>query len=264
MTYRLTFLGSGSSGGVPRVAGGWGACDPMNPKNRRRRCSVLVERIGTKGITSVLIDTPPDVREGLLAQDVVRLDGVLFTHDHADHTHGIDDLRGFALATKARVPVFMDDPTFESLEARFRYCFETKPNSTYPPILKRFPLVPGETTRIDGPGGPIDALPVTVEHGDIAALGFRIGGLFYSPDISGLPARSEALLSGLELWVVDALRPMPHHSHWSVKQALAAIARIEVPRAILTHMTHELDYEELKRSLPAHVRPAYDGLTVSF
>ncbi|MFM2422230.1 MAG: hypothetical protein RL291_760 [Pseudomonadota bacterium] len=264
MSYRLTFLGSGSSGGVPRVAGGWGACDPKNPKNRRRRCAVLIERVGTKGITTVLVDTPPDVREGLLAHDVMRVDGVLFTHDHADHTHGLDDLRGFALTTKARVPVYMDAPTFESLESRFRYCFEAKPSSNYPPILKRHPITPGETIRIDGPGGPIDALPVLVEHGEIMALGFRVENMLYTPDISAMPAASERFLEDLDLWIVDALRPMPHGSHWSVKQALAAIAKYKAKRAILTHMTHELDYEELARSLPKHITPAYDGLVVTF
>jgi phosphoribosyl 1,2-cyclic phosphate phosphodiesterase len=264
MTYRLTFLGSGSSGGVPRVAGGWGACDPKNPKNRRRRCAVLIEKIGTKGITTILIDTPPDVREGLLAQDVQRVDAVLFTHDHADHTHGIDDLRGFALSSKARVPVYMDDPTFVSLEARFRYCFETRHGSTYPPILKRLPIVAGETIRIDGPGGVLEALPIEVIHGDMMALGFRVADTLYSPDISAMPTASERYLAGLKLWIVDALRPMPHQSHWSVKQALSAIAHYGVPEAILTHMTHELDYEELKRFLPPGVVPAYDGMVVTF
>lgn len=264
MTYRLTFLGTGSSGGVPRVAGGWGACDPKNPKNRRRRCAVLVERIGTKGITTVLIDTPPDVREGLLTHDVQRVDGVLFTHDHADHTHGIDDLRGFALTAKARVLVYMDDATFTSLESRFRYCFITNAASTYPPILKRVPIAPGETVRIDGPGGPIDAMPIAVDHGDMPALGFRIADMLYSPDVSGMPTASEPYLKGLDLWIVDALRPMPHHSHWSVKQALQAVEKYQVPRAILTHMTHELDYEELKRRLPETITPAYDGMVVEF
>jgi phosphoribosyl 1,2-cyclic phosphate phosphodiesterase len=264
MTYRLTFLGTGSSGGVPRVAGGWGACDPKNPKNRRRRCAVLVEKIGHKGTTTILIDTPPDVREGLLAEDVQRVDAVLFTHDHADHTHGIDDLRGFALSTRQRVPVYMDDPTYESLEARFRYCFESKAGSGYPPILQRHGLVPGEAVRIEGPGGVIEAMPVEVIHGDMIALGFRIGGMLYTPDVSGMPDRSEVHLAGLHLWIVDALRPMPHHSHWSVKQALSAVARYQVPRAILTHMTHELDYDDLARALPEHVTPAYDGLKVEF
>jgi phosphoribosyl 1,2-cyclic phosphate phosphodiesterase len=264
MTYRFTFLGTGSSAGVPRIGHDWGAADRTNPKNRRRRCAALIERIGSKGTTTLLVDTPCDLRDQCLDNDVMRVDAVLYTHDHADHTHGIDDLRVFALSSRKRIPVFMDEPTWESLYLRFRYCFEMKPASTYPPILQRLPLVAGTRVSIDGPGGPIEVLPVLQDHGEMASLGFRVGGVCYSPDIVGLPPASKPLLSGLDTWIVDALRPMPHPSHWSVRQALAAIADIKPASAWLTHMHIDLDYETLARELPAHIRPAYDGLRFEF
>jgi phosphoribosyl 1,2-cyclic phosphate phosphodiesterase len=264
MTYRLTFLGTGSSGGVPRVGNHWGACDRSNPKNRRRRCAVLVERFSKSGRTTVLVDTPCDIREQLLDHQIEQIDGVLYTHDHADHTHGIDDLRVFAQTSRRRVNVYMDEATWETLLVRFRYCFETKPGSGYPPILERHALEPGKPVVIDGAGGPITALPILQDHGVMPSLGFRFGGLAYSPDIVDVPAQSIPLLMGLDTWIVDALRPIPHPCHFSVKQALAWIERLGAPHAILTHLHVDLDYNALKRDLPPHVEPAYDGMTVTF
>ena len=264
MSYRLTFLGTGSSGGVPRIGNHWGVCDPTNPKNRRRRCAVIVERFAKSGKTTILVDTPPDVRDGLLATRIDHVDAVLYTHDHADHTHGIDELRVFALIKKARVDVHMDDATWDSLLPRFRYCFEQKVNSTYPPILRRHPLTPGTPVTIDGAGGPITAIPILQDHGEMPSLGFRFGRLVYSPDIVGVPAVSEPHFAGLDTWIVDALRPMPHPSHWSLKQTLAAIDRYKPKHAILTHMHIDLDYATLKRDLPAHIEPAYDGMQLTF
>lgn len=264
MAFRLTFLGTGSSGGVPRIGNVWGVADPSNPRNRRRRCAVLVERFGPHGRTVVLIDTPPDLRDQCLEHDVAYIDATLYTHDHADHTHGIDDLRVFALTQRRRIPCYMDDITWQSLYLRFKYCFERKENSNYVPILSREPLVPGELTVIEGKGGPIPILPVLQDHGELPSLGFRIGNLCYSPDIVGVPAASEQYLQDLDLWIVDALRPTPHPSHWSVKQALAAIEKYGAKRAILTHMHIDLDYDTLARQLPPHVVPAYDGMTVDF
>ncbi len=264
MSYRLTFLGTGSSGGVPRIGNHWGACDPTNPKNRRRRCAVIVERFSRTGKTTILVDTPPDVRDGLLATRIDHVDAVLFTHDHADHTHGIDELRIFALLAKRRVDVWMDEATWGSLLPRFRYCFEQKTNSTYPPILRRHALTPSVPVTIDGAGGPITAIPILQDHGEMPSLGFRFGRLAYSPDIVGVPTQSEPHFEGLEIWILDALRPIPHPSHWSLKQALAAIERFKPARAILTHMHIELDYEATRRVVPAHVEPAYDGLQVTF
>ncbi len=264
MTYKLTFLGTGSSGGVPRIGHHWGAADRTNPKNRRRRSAVVVERQGPHGTTTVLVDTPPDLRDQCLERDVMRVDGVLYTHDHADHTHGIDDLRAFAIAERRRIDVYMDDATWDNLLVRFRYCFEQKPNSAYMPILRRHAIAPGHPITIDGKGGPITALPILQDHGEMPSLGFRFGRLVYSPDIVGIPEASERAFEGLDMWIVDALRPMPHPSHWSVKQALAQIARFQPKEALLTHMHVDLDYDELCRKLPERVRPAYDGLTVTF
>lgn len=262
MSLRLTILGCGSSGGVPRIGSMWGKCDPTNPKNRRRRCALLVEKRGPRGTTSVLIDTPPDLREQLLSVRADALDAVLFTHDHADHTHGIDDLRMVAYAMKKRVPCYFDTATRASLVSRFAYCFEQPAGSAYPPILIAETLTPGELIRIDGAGGTIEALPIRQFHGDIETLAFRFGSVAYSPDVSALPLESEPLLKDLDLWIIDALRYTPHPSHFSLKEALEHIQRLKAKRAVLTHMTGDLDYETLKRELPAHVEPAYDNMVI--
>lgn len=264
MSYRATILGCGSSGGVPRIGANWGACDPSNPKNRRWRCSMLVERMGKPRHTTVLIDSSPDVREQLLGVRCTALDGVLYTHDHADHTHGIDDLRMVSYAMKKRIDVWADDATRKSLVDRFGYCFEKPPGSTYPPILDAHPIDAAKPVRVEGPSGAIEALPVPQVHGDIATLGFRIRGLAYSPDLSDIPESSVPLLQGLDVWIVDALRFTAHPSHFSVKQALQWIERLKPKRAILTHMTTDLDYEALKRELPEGVEPAYDGMAIEF
>lgn len=262
MTLRLTILGCGSSGGVPRLGPIWGACDPDNPKNRRRRCSVLVEKIVPGGFTNVLVDTPPDMREQLLDVRCTHLDGVLFTHDHADHTHGIDDLRMVAYAMKARVTCHFDEATRHSLVSRFGYCFEQQPGSGYQPILKASPIPDDGRLTIEGKNSHLDVQAVPQLHGDIPSLGFRFGKIAYSPDISGLPESSIPLLEGLDVWIVDALRYTPHPSHFSVKQALEWIGRVKPKRAILTHMTSDLDYGILKSELPANVEPAYDGMVI--
>ena len=262
MSLTFTILGCGSSMGVPRVALGWGQCDPNNPKNRRRRCALLVEKRGPRGKTTVLIDTPADLREQLLEARVTNIDGVLFTHDHADHTHGIDDLRGIFFVTKRRLHVHADPATRRTLESRFEYCFAQRPGSLYPAILSAHDITPPKPVRIEGAGGVIEILPIEQEHGDGTSLGFRFGTLAYSPDISGIPEASLPALQGLDVWIVDALRPAPHPSHFSVGQALGWIDRLQVKRGILTHMTVELDYEELRRQVPPHVEPAYDGMTI--
>jgi phosphoribosyl 1,2-cyclic phosphate phosphodiesterase len=262
MSTRFTILGCGSSGGVPRIGNIWGSCDPANPKNRRRRCALLVERFGKGGTTTVLVDTPPDIREQLLGVRVVTLDGVLFTHDHADHTHGIDDLRGVFFNARRRIDVYADARTRATLMQRFDYCFVQPPGSAYPAILTAHDIAPPEPVRIDGAGGAVEARPILQEHGDMPSLGFRFGDIAYSPDLSGIPDASLPLLQGLDLWIVDALRPQPHPSHFSLKQALAWIERLAPKRAILTHMTFDLDYDALRRELPPHVEPAYDGLIV--
>ncbi len=262
MSMRFTLLGTGSSGGVPRIGPVWGACDPTNPKNRRRRCALLIDRYSRGGRTRVLVDTPTDLREQLLDAGVDTLDAVLFTHDHADHTHGIDDLRGVFFNMRRRVPVWAEPSTLEGLESRFGYCFAQQPGSIYPSILQAHAIHPAQPIDVEGAGGLIEAIPIMQEHGSGPSLGFRFGNVAYSPDISGVPEESLPLLSGLDLWIVDALRPTPHPSHFSVKQALGWIERLKVKRAILTHMTVELDYDTLRRQLPPHVEPGYDGMVV--
>ncbi|MBU1175815.1 MAG: MBL fold metallo-hydrolase [Alphaproteobacteria bacterium] len=259
-----TILGCGSSGGVPRVGNVWGACDPTNPRNRRRRCSLLIEgrRAGSDGVTRVLFDTGCDLREQLLSAGIAALDAVLYTHAHADHIHGIDDLRMLALIARKRVPVYYSAETGERLQAAFAYCFETPAGSSYPPILEGRLISSGRELTIEGEGGAITIMPFDQVHGEIMSLGFRVGGLAYSCDLSDIPDHAIRHVEGLECWIVDALRPTPHVSHFSVADALAWIDRVRPVRAVLTNMTAELDYETLDRETPANVTPAFDGMVI--
>jgi len=264
MSSVATILGCGSSGGVPRVADGWGKCDPENPRNRRRRCSILVEKTGPAGKTTVLVDTTPDLRDQLISANVTWIDGVLYTHDHADHTHGIDDLRPIVIHNRRRVSVYMEEGTGERLKERFSYAFTSPPGSPYPPILDAHDIIPTTPVVVEGEGGRLLAEPFPVIHGPIVALGFRFGGLAYTPDVSDIPEESAELLHGLDVWIIDALRETPHISHFTVDDALAWIERVQPSRAILTNMHVDLDYETLKRRLPDNVVPAYDGMTIAF
>ena len=263
MSVQITILGCGSSGGVPRVAQGWGACDPANPRNRRLRCSALVERAGPSGTTTILIDTSPDLRAQLIAANVSRVDAVLMTHAHADHLHGIDDVRPLVIQMRRRIPLYMDAPTSREVSQKFGYVLETPMGSFYPPLFTANAMTPGNAFIIDGPGGPIDVLPILFRHGEIDALGFRFGDVVYSPDLSAVPAASEALLAGVDLWIIDALRYAPHPSHITVAEALALIDRFAVRRAVLTNLHTDLDHDRLKAELPEHIAVAYDGLRVS-
>ncbi|TXM97392.1 MBL fold metallo-hydrolase [Methylobacterium sp. WL64] len=260
-TLTLRILGCGSSGGVPRVASGWGACDPEDPRNRRRRCSILVERESGGGRTTLLVDTSPDLREQLIDAGVRRLDGVLYTHAHADHTHGIDDLRPLVIAMRGRIPVYADSLTRSLLTTRFGYCFETPPGSAYPPILDVRDLP--DALSLDGPGGAIMAESLLVEHGTEAALGFRFGQAAYIPDVSVIPEASLDRLHGLDLLIIDALRDTPHPTHFSVADALALIETVRPRRAVLTNLHTDLDYAALAARLPEGVAPAYDGMSLS-
>ena len=264
MTFRFTILGCGSSMGSPRPALGWGACDPNNPKNRRRRTSLLVERRGPKGLTRVLVDTSPDLREQLLDAEVDALDGVLMTHEHADHCHGIDDLRGLFLLSRRPLDMYLSEVASKVIRPRFDYCFATPPGGSYPPIVTERRITSGAPVTINGEGGPITALPILQQHGNITSLGFRFGRFAYCCDLNGMPPKSEAALAGLEVLVIDALRYAPHPSHLSVADALGWIGRLKPGRAILTNLHSDLDYETLRKELPAAVEPAYDGITVEF
>lgn len=259
--YRFTVLGCGSSGGVPRLGGHWGDCDPENPKNARRRCSLLVERIGQRGTTRVLIDTSPDLRAQLLDVGIGSLDGVVFTHAHADHTHGLDDLRMVVFNMRARLPVWADAPTRTDLLARFSYVFVQPPGSSYPPILDMFDI-DGPVT-VPGAGGEIVLTPFSVHHGNIDALGFRIAGLAYLPDVSEIPDPTWEHLNDLDIWIVDALRRRPHSSHAHLARTLAWIERVQPKRAVLTNMHIDLDYATVMAETPGHIVPAYDGLVLT-
>lgn len=260
-TLTVTILGCGSSGGVPRAGLGWGRCNSANPKNRRRRCSLLVERRSEAGaVTRVLVDTSPDLREQLLDAEVDGLDAVLFTHAHADHVHGIDDLRPLVIHRRRQIDAYLDAPTSEALRTRFRYCFESIPGSGYPPLLREHRLEPGQPITVAGTGGPVAVLPFLQDHGDMASIGFRFGDMAYSTDLIGLPPESVEALAGLDLWIVDALRYAPHPSHFSVNDALAWIERVKPRRAILVNLHADLDFDELAGQLPDYVVPAYDGL----
>jgi phosphoribosyl 1,2-cyclic phosphate phosphodiesterase len=259
-TMRFTILGCGSSGGVPRLGGHWGDCDPANPKNRRRRCSLLVERITDAGTTRVLIDTSPDMRDQLLDAGVGTLDAVAYTHSHADHVHGIDDLRQIVFNMRARLPAYADGPTQEALMSRFAYAFVQPEESLYPPILDLHTIC-GPFT-VTGAGGPVTLTPFCVDHGSIDALGFRIGVVAYVPDAVAIPPESWPQLNGLAIWIVDALRRKPHPTHAHLALTLDWIARVKPRAAVLTNMHIDLDYATLCAELPPGVTPAFDGMVL--
>ncbi|MEL7042823.1 MAG: MBL fold metallo-hydrolase [Pseudomonadota bacterium] len=266
MTARLLefrLLGTGSSGGVPRVGGDWGACDPNEPKNRRSRCSALL-RVGASGApderTTILIDTAPDLREQLLKTDVQHLDAVVYTHDHADQSHGIDDVRALAIRNRSQIDVYMDAATQNTILPKFRYAFEGEHG--YPAIYRSRPLIQAyQPFDLSGPGGAIEVLPVDQEHGYIRSLGFRFGDVAYCNDLNAFPQRTLDALQGLELLVIDALRYTPHPSHAHLDQTLDWIAQLRPKRAVLTNMHVDLDYQTLLSALPAGVEPGYDGWT---
>ncbi|GLQ33968.1 phosphoribosyl 1,2-cyclic phosphodiesterase [Amylibacter marinus] len=259
-TLTFTILGCGSSGGVPRIGGDWGACDKTNPKNARLRCSMLIQRHGADGVTSVLIDTSPDMRSQLLAAEVGALDAVVYTHQHADHVHGLDDLRMIALRMRKRIPVYASTEARGDILSRFNYAFETPEGSSYPPILEMYDLP--ENLWVDGAGGKINIQSFDVEHGAISVRALRINDLLYTPDISGFSADVEPHLSGLHYWVLDALRYTPHPSHINVETALKWINEYRPKQAVLTNLHIDLDYQTLNCETPDHVEPAYDGMQI--
>lgn len=263
LTFRI--LGSASSPGNPRIGNDWGRCDPAEPKNRRRRASLLVTRTAVDGRkTRVLVDAGPDMREQMLAAEVDWVDGVIFTHAHADHCHGIDDLRSFVLNRHRLVDVWMDDFTSRRLHEAFDYCFRTPPGSAYPPILDEHRLVIGHQVAIQGEGGAIPVLPFRQVHGDIDSLGLRFGDVAYSTDVSSMPDESLPYLARLDLLILDSLRWKSHPSHLSVDEALALIALKKPKHAVLTHLHNDIDYHTLAAYVPEGVEPAWDGLEFSF
>jgi phosphoribosyl 1,2-cyclic phosphate phosphodiesterase len=261
---RFTILGCGSSPGVPRISGDWGACDPTNPKNKRLRASLLVERVRDNGSkTIVVIDTGPDFRQQMITAQVKRLDAVVYTHAHADHIHGIDDLRGFWLEQKKRIDIYADTETSGRLRQGFGYCFDTPPGSYYPPILTEHRIEHGVPFSIGGPGGTIEFEPLPQQHGAIISLGFRIGSLAYCSDVSGFPGRTVERLTGLDVLIIDALQYKPHPTHISLEQSLNWIKELMPRRAIFTHMHTPLDYDLVNAQTPEHTEPGFDGMTIS-
>ncbi len=252
--YRVTILGCGGSLGVPIVGGFWGDCDPSNPKNRRRRPSILVE---SRGVT-ILVDSGPDLRDQLLDAAVTKIDAVLYTHGHADHIHGIDDLRPFMFTRDRPIPAYLDRTLLEEFERRFPYAFTTvtMDRGLYRPFLD--PVV------IDGPFvvEGVEIAPFVQDHGYGPSWGFRFGPFAYSTDVVRLDDTAFEVLKGVDTWVVDATREEPHASHAHLDLALEWVERVGVRRAFLTHMSTFMDYDALCAKLPPHVRPAHDGLVI--
>jgi phosphoribosyl 1,2-cyclic phosphate phosphodiesterase len=251
---RVTVLGCGASTGVPGIGPSWGRCNPEDPRNRRRRGSVLVELRGK----IILIDTSPDLREQLIDARVRRLDAVLLTHAHADHLHGIDDLRAVNRLMRAAIPLHLDRATLAELEQRFGYVLEP-PNPDgrfYRPTLS--------PREIEGPFriGEVEIEPFEQDHGFSTTLGFRIGGMAYSTDVTMLDENAFETLAGVQLWIVDCLRREAHPTHSHLAKTLQWIERVGPARAILTHMDSSLDYAEFSRELPPGVEPGRDGLVI--
>lgn len=256
----FTILGCGSSGGVPRLGGNWGACDSNEPKNTRQRCSMLVERINKGKKTSVLIDTSPDLRSQLLRAGVGKLDAVVYTHDHADHVHGIDDLRMIVFNTRKRLPIWADKNTQVTLRQRFGYTFEQVPGTLYKPILEMNDMI--GPVIVKGDGGLITLAPFSVDHGPIVANGFRIGNLAYLPDVSRMNDAAWDFVANLECWVVDALQRAPHPTHSHLAQTLEWIERAAPKRAVITNMHNDLDYNAVCAETPDHITAAFDGMQI--
>lgn len=267
-TLRVTLLGCGSSGGVPRATGEWGACDPNEPRNWRTRCGLLLQQwSGEPGTperaTTVLIDTPPDLRLQLARAAPSHLDAVIISHDHADQTSGFDDVRAFFIKQRRTIPAWIDEPTRRTFMRRYGYAFASE--GGYPAIVSDAGLMtPLTPISIDGPGGSMQILPLDQDHGFSRSLGFRIGPAAYSNDLVDMPEQSFAALNGLSLWIVDALRERPHPTHAHLGKSLEWIARLKPVHAVLTNMHVDLDYQTLKAKLPGGVEPGYDGWTGDF
>jgi len=252
---KIRILGSGTSSGVPRIGNDWGACDPAEPRNRRLRASVLVETATTR----ILVDTSPDMREQLLAADVGTVDAVIWTHDHADHTHGIDDLRQIYHAIGGPVRGLARPATRAVLEERFTYVFHGRDG--YPPTVA-IEQLPAEILI-----GDVMIRSVGQPHGNIESAGLRFENsgnvIGYATDFNILTEDMRSLYQGLDIWVVDALRYKPHPTHPDVPTVLGWIEELQPGRTALIHMDQSMDYTTLVRDLPAGVEPGYDGLEMT-
>ena len=269
--YRFTVLGSGSSGGVPRVDGDWGACDPHNPKNRRTRCSLLIERgvdqqavDNGENVTRLLVDTSPDFRQQWLSVGSPDLHAIFFTHDHADQTHGIDDIRALSYRQGQRFPAWMNTSTFDNLNSRFGYIFQTPAGSSYPALLDAKTLPDqGNLTLVEGPGGAIPAQVFTVDHGSVKCAGLNVAGVVYTPDVHHIDAHTLSTFQDLSLWIVDCLKNSPHPSHAHFEQVIHWYQQVSPQLMALTNLHIDHDYEALKAKCPPGIQPVYDGWSFS-
>lgn len=264
MRLRATVLGCGSSGGVPRVGGDWGVCDPEDPRNRRTRCSILVRAGEGTDTTNILVDTSPDLREQLLRADVRRVDALLYTHDHADQCNGIDDMRALSYRMRRQVPTYMDAPTREQLMLRFGYCFEMPEGRVHPPILDAMPtLQVGDTLTIEGPGGAVRIKALGLSHGPTPSLGYLFEDrLAYTPDVHDIGESALAALDGVGTWICDALRYHDHPTHAYADKTLMWQAHTRAKRMVLTNLHIDMNYATLSTELPGAQLPAFDGLEV--
>lgn len=250
-------LGSGSSAGVPLIGCDCAVCTSRDPKNKRSRVSTLIEAGGKH----ILIDTSPDLRQQALDNNIKGLDAVLFTHDHADHTHGIDELRSFNYLADSAIPVYSDANTLKSLQLRFDYVFRKKPDKVwFRPYLEPYAIEDSATAQFEAAGVPFTAF--TQIHGKTTSLGFRCGDFAYSTDVNELEPHAIEALKGTKVWFVDCLKYEPSYSHSYLEQTLRWIDIIKPQRAFLAHMTHDFDYKTLLNELPKSVQPGYDGLVV--
>lgn len=253
---RVTVLGCGGSTGVPFIGCDCGVCRSDDPRNKRTRVSVLVEAGGS----NLLIDTSPDLRQQALRENIRSLDAVLYTHDHADHLHGIDEMRSFNYLADDSIPVYGDAATLAELKQRFPYAFLPRPEGIWyrPSLTPR--AIPEPLAEFEAAG--VKVRPVEQRHGKHRTLGFRIGGFAYSTDCNELPDATLEALQGLEVWLVDCLRPTPSPSHAHLELTLRWIEQVKPKLAVLTHMSHDFDYDSLLNSLPKNVIPAHDGLVL--
>ncbi|NVK17964.1 MAG: MBL fold metallo-hydrolase [Methylocystaceae bacterium] len=254
---KVTILGCGPSGGVPGIGNYWGKCDPDNPKNRRLRPSILIE----DSDLSLLVDTSPDVRQQLLNAEMTRLDAVLYTHGHADHLHGIDDLRSINRLQNAALPIYLNQETLDHISQRFGYVLEPLAEGVdvfYKPVLIPNLVETGKPFEVAGQS----VMPILQDHGYCETIGYRLGDFAYSTDVVSMTQESLDLLKGIKVWVIGTLVDFPHQTHADVDKALNWIKEVAPERAFLTHLGTGLDYQALTEKLPDHVRPCFDGLEI--
>ena len=254
MTIEVTILGCGSSGGVPLIGNIWGPCDPNDSRNIRRRVSILVK----KNKKAFLVDTSPDLRMQMLDANIKDVDAVLYTHSHADHVHGIDDLRAFCWQRKDNkpLPIYSDQYTIDQITKRFDYAFENKYGPAVPSLAANTISIGNNTIQ----GVNVEAIKQV--HGKGFSLGYRFDNVAYSTDVNNLPEESMDQLKNLDLWIVDCVRYEPHYSHSHFDQTIEWIKKLKPKKAILTHMGHWLDYNELKNKCPDNVEPGIDGMVI--